>query len=105
MCTYIFSNDLAVIPLATEENVAIVIHGVSGSNHAVDVQWPPEFRLLDFDGVDLQGACCPCILDGFVCGEHGTQRRCISKQSTFVLDHQKPESFFVKRMTGLYSLV
>jgi hypothetical protein len=78
---YIFSKDLAVIPLAIEENIAIAIHRVSGSNHAVDVQWPHEFCLLDFDRVELQGGCGRSILDGFVCSEHGTHCRCISKQS------------------------
>jgi hypothetical protein len=81
---YIFSNDLAVIPLAIEENVASVIHSVSDINHAIDMKWPPEFCLLDFDGVDLQGGFGPSIDGGIVCTDHGTQLRCIrhpSKQS------------------------
>jgi hypothetical protein len=82
---YILSYDLAVIPLATEENVAIVIHKVSGSHDAVDVQWPLEFRLLDFDGVDLQAACGARMLDGFMCSQHGTHGCCIRKKKCMLV--------------------
>ena len=76
---YICSNDLAVIARAIEEKVAIIIHMVSGSNHAIDTKWPPEFRLLDLDGVDLQGAGDQSMWDGFVCGQHVLGRRYIHK--------------------------
>ena len=65
---YLLSENLGLIPCTGKQKVAIVIHGISGSNHAIDTKWPPEFRLLDLDGVDLQGVGDRSMWDGFVCG-------------------------------------
>jgi hypothetical protein len=56
---YILIEFLGVAPIAREEKVAIVIHIVSRSNHAVHRQWPFEatfyFGESESEGEDLQG--------------------------------------------------
>ena len=64
-----------------EDGVVALIHGISGSNHAVHLQRPLEvFQVGDFDGADLHGA----HEDGVhwlearrgVCKEHRTEQGC-----------------------------
>lgn len=37
--TYLWSEFLTVFPSPREENVAVVVHGVSGSNNTIHMEW------------------------------------------------------------------
>jgi hypothetical protein len=80
--TYIFCEYLAVVPWPVEEKVAVAIDFVSGSNHAIHIEWPVQIFAfhLNFEGVYLQAALSGCNTDherdAFgcpVCIVHGTQ--------------------------------
>ena len=56
--TYMLREELVVIPSAKEEKVATIVHGISGSNYTIYLQWPLEgeaFSFCDFNGVNLHG--------------------------------------------------
>jgi hypothetical protein len=75
---------LAVSPRLTEEKIAVVVNPVSGSNHAIHIEWPVQLIFgyinFDFDAVDLQGApskrCAQVMARCAVCKVHRTQCGC-----------------------------
>ena len=75
----LLGEDLAVIPGAVEEEVAIVIRGVPGGEKAVDMQRPLEavFQVGHPDAEDLDGTMRPRVArDGSECKAHGTKCCC-----------------------------
>ena len=42
MNTNLFSEGLTVIPCPVEDNIAIVINGITQGNHTEDTEWPVQ---------------------------------------------------------------
>jgi hypothetical protein len=75
----LFIDNLAGIPSTSEDNVAIMIHRVSGGNQAIDLKWPLEtiIDLCDSDGENLQASFDASMWrGGFTCEEHGSHTSC-----------------------------
>lgn len=82
MVLHLLSENLAIIPSAVEQKVAIMIDRVPDSNQAVDMQWPLEnlFDSYHLYGEDLQGTVAASIsCDRPMCIAHGGHRRCKNK--------------------------
>ena len=77
----LLGEDLAVIPGAAEEEVAIVIRGVPGGDQAMDMQRPPEavFQVSHPNAEDLHGTMRSRVArDGSECKAHGTKTCCMA---------------------------
>ena len=76
---------MAVFPSPGEENVAVVVHGISGSNDPINMEWQLQLSISsnNLHGVDLQGAhSASSVRDQSrraMCKVHRTQYGCSSK--------------------------